>query len=364
MSKNIILTGDRPTGKLHIGHYVGSLKQRVEQQNKHDYEKMFVMIADTQALTDNAGNPQKVRNNVIEVMLDYLSIGLDPKYVNFFIQSEISALPELTAYYMNLVTLSRVLRNPTIKSEIKLRGFDTEEKGIPVGFANYPISQAADITAFHANIIPVGEDQLPMIEQAREIVKSFNTTYKEVLTLPNAVLPENKTCYRLPGLDGNAKMSKSLNNCIYLSDDEETLKEKVKSMYTDPNHIKVTDPGQIEGNMVFTYLDVFANDEHFKKYLPEFKNLDELKNKYQQGGLGDMKIKMFLFEVLNELLKPIREKRNYYEHHIDEVIDILKEGTKVANETANKTLNEVKDAIGLNYFQDDTFTKEQKEKYE
>ena len=362
---NIILTGDRPTGRLHLGHYVGSLKRRVELQNKGDYEKFFIMIADTQALTDNSGNPQKVRDNIIEVMLDYLSVGLDPNKVTFLVQSHISALTELTCYYMNLVTLSRVLRNPTIKSEIKLRGFDTEEKGVPVGFANYPISQAADITAFKANIIPVGDDQLPMIEQTREIVRSFNSTYNtETLVLPNAVLPENEVCNRLPGTDGQAKMSKSLGNCIYLSDDSETLKKKVQSMFTDPNHIKITDPGKVEGNIVFTYLDAFASDEDFAKYLPEYKNLDELKAHYQRGGLGDSKIKMFLFNILDEMLTPIRERRHYYEQRIEEVVKMLKEGTDEANKYANKTLNEVKKAIGIDYFDGEEFTKEQMKKYE
>lgn len=362
---NIILTGDRPTGRLHLGHYVGSLKRRVELQNKGDYDKFFIMIADAQALTDNSGNPQKVRDNIIEVMLDYLSVGLDPNKVTFLVQSSISALPELTCYYMNLVTLSRVLRNPTIKSEIKLRGFDNEDRGIPVGFANYPISQAADITAFKANIIPVGDDQLPMIEQTREIVRSFNSTYNsEVLVIPNAVLPENEVCNRLPGTDGQAKMSKSLGNCIYLSDDSETLKKKVQSMYTDPNHIKITDPGKVEGNIVFTYLDAFASDEHFTKYLPEYKNLDELKDHYRKGGLGDSKIKMFLYNILEELLTPIREKRHYYEQRIEEVLTTLQQGTEEANKYANNTLKEVKNAIGIDYFDNDLFIKEQSKKYE
>lgn len=362
--KNIILTGDRPTGKLHIGHYVGSLKQRIELQNE-DYDKFFVMIADSQALTDNSGTPQKVIDNVIEVMLDYLSVGLDPKKVIFFIQSEVRALPELTAYYMNLVSMSRLLRNPTIKSEIKLRGFDKENKGIPVGFANYPISQAADITAFKANIIPVGEDQLPMIEQTREIVKSFNTIYKkDILINPEPVIPKNKSCLRLPGIDGNAKMSKSLNNCIYLSDDTETLKRKVYSMFTDPNHIKVTDPGKIEGNMVFTYLDVFSKPEHFQKYLPEYDNLEQLKKHYQKGGLGDMKIKNFLFNILEDFLTPIRKKRKYYENKIPEILSILKHGTDLANKYADETLKEVKSVIGLNYFENQSFINEQSKKYE
>ena len=363
--KNVILTGDRPTGRLHLGHYVGSLKRRVELQNEGNYEKFFIMIADAQALTDNSGTPQKVRDNIIEVILDYLSVGLDPKKVTFLIQSQISALPELTCYYMNLVSLPRVLRNPTVKSEIKLRGFDSEDKGVPVGFANYPISQAADITAFKANIIPVGDDQLPMIEQTREIVRSFNSTYNtNTLVIPNAILPDNEACLRLPGTDGNAKMSKSLNNCIYLSDDSETLKKKVQSMYTDPNHIKITDPGNIEGNTVFTYLDAFATEEHFKKYLSEYKNLDELKEHYKKGGLGDSKIKTFLYNILEEILTPIRQRRSYYEKRIDEVLQMLQDGTKEANEYANRTLLEVKKDMGINYFDDDKFMQEQLKKYE
>lgn len=364
MSKNIILTGDRPTGNLHLGHYVGSLKRRLELQNKSDYEKMYIMIADSQALTDNSGNPQKVRNNVIEVMLDYLSVGLDPEKVTFFIQSEVTALPELTTYYMNLVSLTRLLRNPTVKTEIKLRGFDNENKGIPVGFANYPISQAADITAFKANIIPVGDDQLPMIEQTREIVKSFNNTYnKEVLVYPEPLLPENEICSRLPGTDGNAKMSKSLNNCIYLKDDKETVNKKIKSMYTDPEHINVNDPGKIEGNVVFIYLDAFSKKEDFEKYLPEFEDLDDLKKHYQQGGVGDMKIKKFLMNIMEEELEPIRQRRKYYENKISDIIDILKKGSETANIDANKTLEEVKVAIGLDYFINDKFKEEQIEKY-
>lgn len=360
---NNILTGDRPTGNLHLGHYVGSLKRRVDLQNENNYENLLIMIADAQALTDNADNPKKVRDNVLEVMLDYLSIGLDPSKSTFFIQSGVSALPELTMYYMNLVSLSRLLRNPTVKSEIKLRGFDDGNKGIPSGFANYPISQAADITAFKANIVPVGDDQLPMIEQTREIVKSFNNTYDEVLIMPNAVLPENELCYRLPGIDGNAKMSKSLGNCIYLKDTTEEVKSKVFKMYTDPTHIKIDDPGHVEGNMVFTYLDVFCTDEHFEKYLPEYKNLDELKKHYERGGLGDYKIKKFLFEVIEELLTPFRERRKYYEERITEVIGILENGTKKANQIANSTLNEVKNAMKINYFNNDDFLNEQTNKY-
>ena len=349
--KDIILTGDRPTGNLHIGHYVGSLKQRVLLQEKGDYEKMLIMIADTQALTDNYGNPEKVTNNVLEVMLDYLSVGLDPKKVTFFIQSQVRALPELTTYYMNLVTLPRLLRNPTVKSEVKMRGFDSETKGIPVGFANYPISQAADITAFKATIIPVGDDQLPMIEQAREIVKSFNTIYNcETLKMPKPMLPKNEVCLRLPGTDGNAKMSKSLGNCIYLKDDSETLKKKVMSMYTDPDHIKVEDPGKIEGNTVFTYLEAFAEEADFEKYLPEFKNLEDLKDHYRQGGVGDVKIKKFLYNILDNLLTPIRERRAYYEQRKDEIIDYLKQGSIEASKLADETLEEVKKNIGINYF--------------
>lgn len=361
--KNNILTGDRPTGRLHIGHYVGSIKERVRLQNETEYDNLLVMIADTQALTDNFKNPKKVRDNVIEVMLDYLAAGLDPEKTTFFIQSQVSALPELTMYYMNLVTMPRLLRNPTVKSEIKARKFDENNQGIPVGFANYPISQAADITAFKSNIVPVGEDQLPMLEQAREIVKSFNSIYDEVLIMPNPIVPQEKVCSRLPGIDGNAKMSKSLGNCIYISDDSTTIKNKVKQMYTDPTHIKVSDPGHIEGNTVFTYLDAFCTDEHFKKYLPEYKNLNELKEHYQKGGLGDFKIKEFLYNIIEEIISPMRKRREEYEHKIPEVIEILKNGTKKANDIANETLKEVKKAMGINYFDDDKFTLEQSEKY-
>ena len=364
MNKKIILTGDRPTGKLHIGHYVGSLKQRLTLQEKGDYDKFFIMIADTQALTDNYGTPQKIKDNILEVMLDYLSIGLDPSKVTFFLQSEITALPELTLYYMNLVTLARLLRNPTVKSEIQLRGFDNEKKGIPVGFATYPISQAADITAFKANLVPVGDDQLPMLEQAREIVKSFNSIYNtDLLIMPEPMLPENKVCSRLPGIDGNSKMSKSLNNCIYLSDDEETVKNKIRNMYTDPNHIKITDPGKVEGNIVFTYLDAFSQEHHFRQYLPEYKNLDELKEHYRRGGLGDVKIKQFLTLIMEELLKPIRERRQYYSERIPDVIQILKDGTRLASEMANSTLNEVKNSIGINFLTDEEFLVTQDKKY-
>lgn len=343
---NIILTGDRPTGKLHLGHYVGSLKQRVELQNAGNYDEMYVMIADSQALTDNFDNPKKIRDNINEVILDYLSVGIDPNKVNIFIQSQVSELTELTFYYMNLVTVSRLQRNPTVKTEIKQKNF---EKSIPVGFFCYPISQAADITAFKANIIPVGDDQLPMIEQTNEIVHSFNRIYGETLIPCKAILSENEIAQRLPGLDGNAKMSKSLNNGIYLSDSSEDVYKKVMSMYTDPEHIKIEDPGKVEGNMVFTYLDVFASNEQISKY-SEFSSLEEMKNKYMQGGLGDVKIKKVLYNVLEELLTPIREKRKYYEENMDEVYEILKKGTENAKKKANETLKEIKKAIMIDYF--------------
>ena len=345
---NIILTGDRPTGKLHLGHYIGSLKNRVVLQNEGNYDEMYLMIADSQALTDNFDNPKKVRDNIINVALDYLSVGIDPKKVNIFIQSQIPALTELSFYYMNLVTVSRLQRNPTVKNEIKEKSF---EKSIPVGFFCYPISQAADITAFKANIIPVGNDQLPMLEQTNEIVSSFNRIYGETLVPCKAMLNENKIAQRLPGLDGNAKMSKSLNNGIYLSDPSDVIYKKVMSMYTDPNHIKVEDPGKVEGNMVFTYLDVFSSDEQISKY-SEYKTLDEMKKAYEKGGLGDVKIKKVLYNVLEEILSPIREKRRYYEEHLDEVYSILKEGTNKANEKANKTLKEVKKAIMIDFFEE------------
>ena len=348
--KKIILTGDRPTGQLHIGHYVGSLRERVKLQNNNDYDRFIVLIADAQALTDNADNPKKVRDNIIEVMLDYLAIGLDPKKVTFAIQSMLPALPELTAYYMNLVTLPRLMRNPTVKSEMQLRGFDNDEKGVPVGFVNYPISQAADITAFKANIIPVGEDQLPMLEQTREIVRSFNRIYnKDVLVECKEVLPENKSCYRLPGIDGNAKMSKSLGNCIYLADDESTIKKKINSMKTNPREID--DPGIIEGNVVFTYLDVFANDEYFTKYYPEYSNLDELKKAYLKGGIGDGKIKSFLNNIIQDELRPIRERREELAKDLSSIRNVLKEGTNEAIKLSNETLNEVKEAMMINYFE-------------
>lgn len=345
---NIILTGDRPTGKLHLGHYIGSLKNRVALQNEGNYDEMYLMIADSQALTDNFDNPKKVRDNIINVALDYLSVGIDPKKVNIFIQSQVPALTELSFYYMNLVTVSRLQRNPTVKNEIKEKSF---EKSIPVGFFCYPISQAADITAFKANIIPVGNDQLPMLEQTNEIVSSFNRIYGETLVPCKAILNENKIAQRLPGLDGNAKMSKSLNNGIYLSDPSDVIYKKVMSMYTDPNHIKVEDPGKVEGNMVFTYLDVFSSDEQISKY-SEYKTLDEMKKVYEKGGLGDVKIKKVLYNVLDEILSPIREKRKYYEEHLDEVYNILKEGTTKANEKANKTLKEVKKAIMIDFFEE------------
>lgn len=315
MSK-IILTGDRPTGRLHLGHYVGSLKRRVELQNSGEFDKIFIMIADAQALTDNADNPEKVRQNIIEVALDYLSVGIDPAKTNIFIQSQISQLTELTFYYMNLVTVSRLQRNPTVKSEIQMRNF---EASIPVGFFTYPISQAADITAFKATTVPVGEDQEPMLEQAREIVRKFNAVYGETLIEPQILLPDNKACFRLPGTDGKAKMSKSLGNCIYLSDTPEDVKKKVMSMYTDPDHIRVEDPGKIEGNCVFTYLDAFSTEEDFKEFLPDYKNLDELKEHYQRGGLGDVKVKKFLNNVLQKQLEPIRQRRHEYEKDIPEV---------------------------------------------
>ena len=345
--KKIILTGDRPTGKLHIGHYVGSLKKRVELQDNEEL-KQFIMIADSQALTDNFDNPKKIQDNLLEVMLDYLAVGIDPKKSTIFIQSEISELTELAFYYMNLVNLSRLLRNPTVKEEVKLRGF---ENNIPMGFLTYPVSQAADITAFKASFIPVGDDQLPMIEQTREIVRTFNRLYKEVLIEPVAVLPDNKESFRLPGIDGNAKMSKSLGNGIYLSDTREDLYKKVMKMYTDSNHIRIEDPGHIENNIVFTYLDVFVKEDSFSKYLPEYKNLDELKNHYKKGGLGDVIIKKFLFNVLDEELSPIRERRLEYLNKKDELMKILEEGTKEARSYAKETLKEVKEAMMLNYFE-------------
>lgn len=358
--EKIILTGDRPTGRLHVGHYVGSLRRRVELQNSGEFDRIYIMIADAQALTDNFDNPEKVRQNIIEVALDYLSVGLDPAKSNLFIQSQIPELTELTFFYANLVTVSRLQRNPTVKNEIKLRDF---EASIPVGFFTYPISQAADITAFKATVVPVGEDQLPMIEQTREIVRKFNSIYDEVLVEPEVLLPENEACMRLPGTDGKAKMSKSLGNCIYLSDDEKTVKQKVMSMYTDPTHIQITDPGHIEGNSVFTYLDAFSKPGHFEEYLPEYASLEELKAHYQRGGLGDVKIKKFLNNVLQEELNPIRARRKEFEKDIPMVYDILKKGSEVAREAAAQTLSEVKSAMRINYFDDAELIKAQAEKY-
>lgn len=345
----IILTGDRPTGRLHVGHYVGSLKGRVELQNSGKFDKIFIMIADAQALTDNAHQPQKVRENIIQVALDYLSCGIDPQKSTIFIQSMIPELTELTFYYMNLVTVARVGRNPTVKSEIKMRGF---QASIPLGFFAYPVSQTADITAFAATDVPVGEDQLPMLEQCREIVHSFNSTYGETLVEPRIILPENKACLRLPGTDGKAKMSKSLGNCIYLSDDEETVRKKVMSMFTDPNHLRVEDPGTVEGNPVFVYLDAFCRPEHFAKFWPEYKNLDEVKAHYQRGGLGDVKIKKFLNQVLQAELAPIRARRKEWEAKLPEVYEILKAGTKKARAAAAETLHAVRAAMQINYFED------------
>ena len=346
--KDIILTGDRPTGKLHLGHYVGSLMNRVKLQNEGNYEKMYVFIADSQALTDNFDNPEKVRSNVLEVMLDYLACGLDPNKVTFFIQSMIPELTEYTFYFMNLVTLNRLLRNPTVKNEVVQRNFGDS---IPSGFLNYPVSQAADITLFNTTIVPAGEDQEPMIEQANEIVRKFNSIYGETLRECKILLPDNDICKRLPGIDGNAKMSKSLGNCIYLSDTMEELHEKVMKMYTDPNHIKITDPGKVEGNIVFTYLDVFCNDSYFKKYLPEYKNLDELKEHYRRGGLGDVKIKNFLFNILNEILTPIREKREELSKDPEAIYEILKKGTNDARMVAKENIKTFKHAMHIDYFE-------------
>lgn len=357
---NIILTGDRPTGKLHLGHYVGSLKNRVIMQNKGDFDKMYVMIADAQALTDNFNNPDKVRDNIIEVALDYLSCGIDPNKVTIFVQSHVEQLTELMFYYMNLVTLSRLERNPTVKAEIKQKEFGAS---IPVGFLTYPISQAADITLFNANIVPVGEDQLPMLEQTREIVRTFNNYYSEVLVEPKAVIPDNKICSRLPGLDGKAKMSKSLGNCIYLSDSEKDVKSKVMSMFTDPNHIQISDPGKVEGNTVFTYLDAFCVDDDFAEFLPDYKNLDELKDHYRRGGLGDVKIKKFLNNILQKELSPIREKRKHYEQNIPEIFDMLLKGSEDAREVGAETLRKVKAAMGINYFEDVELINKQQQKY-
>ena len=360
MSK-VILTGDRPTGRLHVGHYVGSLKRRVELQNSGEYDKVFIMIADAQALTDNADNPEKIRQNVIEVALDYMACGLDPAKSTLFIQSQIAELCELSFYYMNLVTVSRLQRNPTVKSEIQMRNFETS---IPVGFFTYPISQAADITAFKATTVPVGEDQSPMIEQTREIVHKFNSVYGETLVEPKILLPDNEACLRLPGIDGKAKMSKSLGNCIYLAEDPKDIKKKVMSMFTDPNHIRIEDPGSLEGNTVFTYLDAFCNDQHFEEYLPDYKNLDELKEHYQRGGLGDVKVKKFLNNVLQEELEPIRKRREELQKDIPYVYEVLKKGSEVARETAAQTLHEVRDAMKINYFDDMELIRSQAKKYE
>ncbi len=345
--KKIILTGDRPTGRLHVGHYVGSLRRRVELQNSGEYDEIHIMIADAQALTDNADNPEKVKSNISEVALDYLSCGIDPEKSNILVQSYISELTELTFYYSNLVTVSRLQRNPTVKAEIQMRGFNTS---IPVGFFTYPISQAADITAFKATTVPVGEDQLPMLEQAREIVRSFNSTYDEVLVEPKALLPENEVCSRLPGVDGKAKMSKSLGNAIYLADDPEDIRKKVMSMFTDPNHIRVEDPGSLEGNTVFTYLDAFCKDDMFAEHLPEYQNLQEMKDHYTRGGLGDVKVKKFLYEVLMEELSPIQAKRKELEKDVPAVMEILRKGSMEAREIAANTLDEVKTAMKINYW--------------
>ena len=355
--EKIILTGDRPTGPLHIGHYVGSLRRRVELQNSGLYDKIFIFEADAQALTDNIDNPDKVRQNVIEVALDYLAVGLDPTKSTLFIQSQIPELCELTFYFMDLVSMSRLQRNPTVKTEIQMRGFSGES--IPVGFFTYPISQAADITLFKATTVPVGEDQEPMLEQCREIVRRFNNIYGETLVEPNILLPENAACLRLPGTDGKAKMSKSLGNCIYLKDSADEVEKKVKSMFTDPDHLRVSDPGKLEGNTVFTYLDAFCRPEHFGRYLPEYENLDALKDHYRRGGLGDMKCKKFLAAVLQETLEPIRQRRAEFEKDIPAVIDILRRGTEVAREAGAQTMSEVRRAMRLDYFDDDAFTAEQ-----
>ena len=346
--QKIILTGDRPTGRLHVGHYAGSLKERVELQNSGQFDKVFIMIADAQALTDNAEHPEKVRENVLEVALDYLACGIDPEKSTIFIQSAVPQLTELTAYYMNLVTVSRVQRNPTVKTEIKMRNF---EASIPVGFFVYPISQAADITAFRATAVPVGEDQLPMLEQCKEIVNKFNSVYGETLTEPEIILPSNKACLRLPGIDGKAKMSKSLGNCIYLSDEADVIKKKIMSMFTDPNHVRVEDPGKVEGNPVFIYLDAFSRPEHFAEFLPEYASLDELKAHYQRGGLGDVKVKKFLNNVMQAELAPIRERRHMWEQRFDEVKMILKQGSETARAAAAETLHDVRAAMQINYFE-------------
>ena len=352
--KQIILTGDRPTGRLHVGHYVGSLKERVRLQNTGKFDEIYIMIADAQALTDNADNPEKVRQNILQVALDYLACGLDPNKVHIFIQSMVPQLTELSFYYMNLVTVSRLQRNPTVKSEIQMRNFETS---IPVGFFTYPISQAADITAFGATTVPAGEDQMPMLEQCREIVHKFNAVYGETLIMPEIMLPQNAACLRLPGIDGKAKMSKSLGNCIYLSDEPEDIKKKIMSMYTDPNHLRVQDPGKVEGNPVFIYLDAFSRPEHFAEFLPEYQNLDELKAHYQRGGLGDVKIKKFLNAVMQAELEPIRNRRKEWEQRLPEVVEILKEGSAVAEKTAAATLANVRKAMRIDYFADNNLLK-------
>lgn len=359
--EKIILTGDRPTGRLHVGHYVGSLRRRVELQESGEYDKIFIMIADAQALTDNADHPEKVRQNIMEVALDYLSCGLDPAKSTLFIQSMVPELTELTFYYSNLVTVSRLQRNPTVKSEIKMRNFETS---IPVGFFTYPISQAADITAFKATTVPVGEDQMPMLEQCKEIVHKFNSVYGETLVDPKILLPDNKACLRLPGIDGKAKMSKSLGNCIYLSDTEQEVKKKVMSMFTDPNHLRIEDPGQVEGNPVFIYLDAFSKQEHFDEFLPEYANLQELKDHYTRGGLGDVKVKKFLNKVLQAELEPIRQRRKEWEKNIPAVYEILREGSIKAQAVAAETLKEVKAAMRINYFDNDDMIREQEAKYQ
>lgn len=352
--KQIILTGDRPTGNLHVGHYVGSLAERVKLQNSGKYDEIYIMIADAQALTDNAEHPERVHQNIMKVALDYLAVGIDPEKANIFIQSMVPQLTELTFYYMNLVTVSRVQRNPTVKAEIQMRNF---EASIPVGFFCYPISQAADITAFNATAVPVGEDQEPMLEQCREIVHKFNTVYGETLTMPQIVLPSNNACMRLPGTDGKSKMSKSLGNCIYLADPEEVVREKIMSMYTDPDHIRVQDPGKLEGNTVFTYLDAFCQPEHFAEFLPDYQNLDELKAHYQRGGLGDVKVKKFLNNVMQSLLSPMRERRAQWEGRLPEVYEILKKGSEIAAETAQGTLDRVRHAMKIDYFTDNGLLK-------
>ena len=359
-NEKIILTGDRPTGRLHIGHYVGSLRRRVELQNSGKYDEIFIFIVDAQALTDNMDNPEKIRQNIIEVALDWLSVGINPEVSTLFIQSQIRELYELTTYYMNLVTVSRLQRNPTVKTEIQMRNFETS---IPVGFFTYPISQAADITAFQATTVPVGEDQKPMLEQAVEIVRRFNYIYGETLTEPNILLPDNAACLRLPGTDGKAKMSKSLGNCIFLSDTSDEVKQKIRSMYTDPTHIHVNDPGNVEGNTVFTYLDAFCRPEHFERYLPEYPNLDELKNHYRRGGLGDVKIKNFLNAIMEETLEPIRTRRKEFEKDIPAVYDILKKGCDVAREKAADTLSAVRKAMKIDYFDDNALISEQTKRF-